>query len=729
MTVFSSGRSSPPSGWGRLERTWIRSVAALLLATALLKIHAGLTGGVPSVTHERVFGFPLAPWSIASGVAELTAVALLTVASTPGPALQLVRLLFAAILGYRLLLLSTGGGYCGCAGRLLAATPWQGREGLILGTVATAVFLINEAILAQRRWRQTPSPAATGDNPSRHPHLPRPMTPPFSPLSPEPPSSPRPAASRPRSKGWNPQAWRAWHLIVILWPILLTVALPLDRLRLIGGDEGLELTKAAHLRRTGGFDPSLWNDQPLTHTRLYAVLLGLADGAAGPRLWSVATSALLLASLAHLTETLLGRRPAAWAALLFALTPLGLELSISAMQEVPATAFGMLAVSLAAARPNPPGLARATAAAAACALGIAIKLTAALYGLAAAILLAWPGPRPHAGPLGAQGRRSVLAFLALTVVFSRILLAVGDGRPLSSLLDSHLLAFSEAHRFTATGPAASFWRYPLHEFPQMPLLFAVGLILWLHQAWTHPRQPPPAPSGGASSSAAREARFGSGTRPDPRWTVLPLLAVLFNATIRPWWPYYTLALWVALAPLAGLAVVWSLDTLRRAIAGGWGMWVRSPVSLWPALAVIVLAAAAFRDGGAMLLLYRNAQRAGDSPVLEAIRRHLPADGQALFYASDASYAFWSGLPVPEELLVVSQKRVHTGDLQPEDIPRILERQDCDFILTPLGLDGRTAPAWQSLLSRSYVVVAVAEGRELHVHRRLRPTPLKRHLRW
>lgn len=142
----AGGASRGPGPWSWVGRCWVAGVAALLASTALLKLWAGLTARDSLPGHERVFGMLLVSWSWVAGATELVVVVLLLSAPTARWAFQLIRAFFGAVLGYRVLLAWNGGGPCGCVGRLLENSPWQGKEGMLLGGVALAVFLLNEAV-------------------------------------------------------------------------------------------------------------------------------------------------------------------------------------------------------------------------------------------------------------------------------------------------------------------------------------------------------------------------------------------------------------------------------------------------------------------------------------------------------------------------------------------------------------------------------------------------------
>lgn len=147
----ASNEVSGGAEWTRAERRWIGVVAFLFSSTGSLKLYAGLTGQGTREATEKVFQIPMEDWSLIAGTLELIWVALLVASPGPRIALRIVRFLFAAILAYRAVFHAFDGGYCGCLGGLLSNSPWQSQEGLLLGSVALAGLLVNEALLARRR--------------------------------------------------------------------------------------------------------------------------------------------------------------------------------------------------------------------------------------------------------------------------------------------------------------------------------------------------------------------------------------------------------------------------------------------------------------------------------------------------------------------------------------------------------------------------------------------------
>ena len=151
--------------WTNLERTWLWMSVGLFLTTGLAKLHAGLVHPESLPGAERVFGVPLIGWSLGLGTLETSLAVVLLGIPRFDLACRCLRLVFTGILGYRVLLEWEGGGPCACLGQLLARTPLQEREGLLLWSVAIAAALANECALYlhHRRLRRAitvPTPPA-----------------------------------------------------------------------------------------------------------------------------------------------------------------------------------------------------------------------------------------------------------------------------------------------------------------------------------------------------------------------------------------------------------------------------------------------------------------------------------------------------------------------------------------------------------------------------------------
>lgn len=492
-------------------------------------------------------------------------------------------------------------------------------------------------------------------------------------------------------------------LFGFLWAGLLSAILPIAGIVRVGGDEGIELGKAMHWLRLGNWEMDWWNDQPLTHTKWYAALIRLEAGPFLPRLWSLLHLGVLLVGVGWVTESLFLSSTAVRGAVgMVALSPVCLDLSISAMQEIPTTAWGMVTLACALRCAAGAGWIWWVGLIVAGALSAAIKLTGFIYGLTAVGWIAACGLR-----LGRTSRspiwRCAIGSGVAMVLGAWAVLACVDGRSWAFLLGPHLVSWRATADSESTKYPGAVAGLMTHAWP------VVGL---------------------AVLGFGRAAIFGTArARSDLRkWVALILPGMTFQVLIRPWWGYYAVAAVALLAPAAGAAIAY-VGCLMRS-------WESQVSSVGP---TVVRAAFAACVGVAVLSaglgwlercrLWRDAPRASDSAILRSIRR-FQSDGPAgCLYSTDAMDAVWSEVPVPADLLVITEKRFLSGSLSRDAVPRILRESGCDFIVLSEGLSASRSAPWNELLSHDYVRVLVSEGKELFVHRELNPVPDARRLRW
>jgi hypothetical protein len=373
------------------------------------------------------------------------------------------------------------------------------------------------------------------------------------------------------------------------------------------------------------------------------------------------------------------------------------------MQEMPMTAWGIAAFALALEYRRHPRAAWLIASAAAASFATSIKLTGGLFAGSAALLLFFGGIERRT--ISRRPRLLIPSlYLAGVGALSWIALAWIDGRTPADWLGSHWIALRSA---------PSGWAERLSELANgltthaWPVILLAGLAALSGSDW------------GSEPSRARVA-----------FVALVLPVATFHLIIRPWWGFYAVSAVAVLVPAAGIAVAHAWSALGK---GGLIERVRWK---WPSQAttirfsvVLVALGAAGMGWIERWNLWRAAPRTGESPVVRAIRE-FESDGPAgCLYAADAMDAFWTGVPVPPELLVVTEKRFLSGSLPQDGVPRALARAGCDFIVLPDGSAATRGPAWDSLLARDYVRVAVGGGKELFVHRELDPSPHESRLRW
>jgi hypothetical protein len=499
-----------------------------------------------------------------------------------------------------------------------------------------------------------------------------------------------------------------WLWAILLWGLLLAGWLPLRTAELIAGDEGIELTKAWHWFREGHWNPGDWNDQPLTHTRMFALLFHLDPTPLGPRLWSVGLSMLLLGAVASLTHTLFQDRAAALtAAALVALGPQTLHLSVSAVQEVPALALGAGAVALAwhpMTRRHPALLGLSLLLVI---LGMAIKLTAGMYAVAAAVGLVFPTSCPH--PQASVRRRLLLGsgYLAAAGVGVLLFLGAVDGRSTTEWLGSHWAA-QQAAMVSDNPSHGSPWRTLIQYYPTLALGSLAGILVTI---LTWRRSSPP---------------WG------PPLAIWVAVGVGFNAAIRPWWMYYSLSLWIALAPLASLGFCQSLRSLsflsptyRPSSTEPLGF-ATATFAAWIAMACLGwwTVSAFFQDFQQL----RKCRPGPDNPVVRWLQNSRPTDREATVFSRESIWSFWSGLRTPGPLLVVTHKRFLSGDLDDQRLVTLVQEAAPDFLVSAPGWDPGNIPEWEPVL-RHYQPARVTEGRVIYAHHRIGTLASEERMRW
>lgn len=530
-----------------------------------------------------------------------------------------------------------------------------------------------------------------------------------------------------------------WILgILLFWLLALGLGLPWGQVLQWGGDEGIELNKAAFWNAQRVWPLDAWNDQPLTHTRWYAWLMAGTVSPTGPRLWSLLCGAMLLAAVGRIAFVLcLGSTaipcPAdaarrSWAARVagasvacVALCPTFSELSLSAMQEIPATAWGMVAIAGVVVPSGGGGRSiprwQMWFAAVSAALAISIKLTAGLYAVVAWALLLGMKSTGRSAVSGAPGVAtekcstasnwnpvvSAVLWGVLVVTLAVGFLRVLDGRGLTALLGSHLRAFSGSVLVEATGSPER-WHQMLREYPEFVIWTVVGALA----AWSEFR--------------GRLAAVW-------RWMLLPLLALGWNGLIQPWWPYYTLSLWLGLAPFAGLGWVWTFEQFRAGLRGVSSTRWSLPVTVALGGLVLAAGASAVWSWGREFATWRQHPRAADSPIVRTLQRYAAASAHGTTYSADPIYPFWCGLPTPAPLLVVTRKRFLSGDVDQAAILRQVRESHCDFLIFVQDSGPSVREVWGDFVKEHYVLTMVSEGRELYVHRRLHPEPFATTLHW
>jgi 4-amino-4-deoxy-L-arabinose transferase-like glycosyltransferase len=394
---------------------------------------------------------------------------------------------------------------------------------------------------------------------------------------------------------------------------------------------------------------------------------------------------LLLAGCYALVKKRCGVWPAFVAVLALLAAPQVLELSVSAMLEVPAMAVGLWALwpvyqwadSAKGRRPSwliASGLFLAVA--------LQIKLTAAIFApaLCAEIVLATTG----LGVQAAKERARDLLLWCGSAAAGFALLGLVFGSGYHTAWASHFSA--RAHgAVSATG----------YSFDPALLLdhldgLAGACAACVLGAWT---------------AGLRRIRF-------PGALFLTVAAIHF--VHRPWWPYYYLHFAIPMAWLTGYAVfeMSRLPFQTNAKRVWWGTigLIAALVSAATFLALVLLA------GGDRLVSevrrIRGQPRIENSRLIAAMREH--AARARWVYVCSTIYAFHARLPVPPELAVVVKKRFWSGQISDAEILEIIRRYAPEQIV----VNGEDFLSDDSLRKEGYTLRCESEAGTLYVSRSL-----------
>ncbi|MGA2866764.1 MAG: hypothetical protein ABSF95_20005 [Verrucomicrobiota bacterium] len=481
--------------------------------------------------------------------------------------------------------------------------------------------------------------------------------------------------------------------------IMLQCFLPLGTAIRIGVDEDFELSKATLCRHGYKLYTQIWSDQPPLYVSLLAgIQQHVSPGILGPRLLTSALTLLLLSSFFVLVLRASGLLAASLATGLLIASPGFLELSSSAMQELPALAPAVAALCVLL---GPHGQSRVAEllGGALFAVALQMKLTGLVY-LPLAVLILWLRSGEAAGVVrsgaarlrqprsGSQARGALsrwqpaatgLAVFAAALALGFVALNWLTGNPLLIQLQQAWGAhFAGAKSFEYGSPAehAFDWSVLLKNWDAtLPALVGVAFLL----------------------RSIRQVRVA--TLP-VAWLALTL--VVFG-THKPWWAYYYVHNALPLCWCAGVGIGLALRRLSARRSSG----------LAVLLGLYALCALAWM--GARLYLQesgiRQAPKLYSCLVLKEIERFKPFT--TFIYSDQPIYSFHSGIPVPPRLAILSLKRFWTGDLTTARLVAELESVKPGLML--LANDSREVP-FQALLNREYQLVYQEEAIRLYAHR-------------
>jgi 4-amino-4-deoxy-L-arabinose transferase-like glycosyltransferase len=447
----------------------------------------------------------------------------------------------------------------------------------------------------------------------------------------------------------------AWAAVPLAFAVLVILFFPFRYRIEFDTDEGINAIKAMMVLRGYSLYNEIWSDQPPFFTFLLASwfrIFGLRL-TAGRVLVLLFSMGLIAAGTAYLRKTW-GWLAAACGVLTLFLLPYFLRLSVSMMIGLPAIALAVASFYLLAEWHARPSLARLLGCALLLGLSILTKgFTAFLVpiwfiGILLTVLrtpaVAEQWKRRWVGPIAWL---AVLGFIAVGGI-----LVVGP-QNLSQLIDVHVQA-AQNESLLVSPNHASLEEYLAESLP----LFALAIV----GTWR------------AIRLRKWSALYLAG------WVVAGYALLAVN---HPTWYHHQLLLTVPAALLASPAVSTSIDDVRR-----WAARRRFTTAIAVSLACLALFVVflAGRVPGTLDGLdTRLPNFTGPQPGEESERDVLAAmsdyAGQTRWLFTDRPiFAFFTGLPVPPQLSVISQKRILTGDLTPEEIAAALEEYAPEMIL-------------------------------------------------
>jgi hypothetical protein len=551
-------------------------------------------------------------------------------------------------------------------------------------------------------------------------------------------------------------AWRPFLVLSLLLTAFvgLLYLLPLGTAIKMGADEDGELSKATLCNHGFKLYTEVWNDQPPLHTFIIANLLKhVSHSVLVPRLLTVGFAMVLLASTFLLIRAVSGLLPASLATAMLIGSPGFLELSSSAMREIPALA--PIIVGLWLLWTGPRMRWRLTEILVGVLFGFALqmKFIGVVY-LPICGLILWlrsrrlslsqsraPTSTLSAGRAGGTRASSVFAgkgrrdagapgtragqfwqaslVFAMSVIISFVALNCLTGSPLTLQLQQSWASHFAATKSFEYGSPKDYpydWTVLLKNWDTTaPAL--LGLTLLLRRLRCTP-----------------EAALPIG------WLVLTM--VVFGAH-RPWWPYYYIHNALPLCWCAGIGIAFAWDQIRinqslskssrpARISGrrsstrpqyqgladqGLAELVppgRGKEIWWRAAGIAIFGLCASGWMGTRIYLEEQATRGAPKLytclVLKEIERFKPFT--TFMFSDQPIFSFHADLPMPPNLAVMPLKQLWTGELNRARLVAELETLKPGLIF--LGKDSTAVP-YEELLTREYRLVYQDGANRLYAH--------------
>ncbi|MBE0541117.1 MAG: glycosyltransferase family 39 protein [Verrucomicrobia bacterium] len=428
---------------------------------------------------------------------------------------------------------------------------------------------------------------------------------------------------------------------------LTLCSLPLADAVYFTGDEGMELMKGLLWSRGYALYDDVWSDQP----PLLTVLLGWLFDLVGPSLLAARLMAMCFALLLFGgVFALVGQQQGVWsggaAAILLLGSPVVMNLSVSAMQEIPAFAVGMGSAYILFRWRRRQTLSLLTLSAVIMGIALAIKFTVFLLWPAVLLELALitgtsDRSQTTSGPVTRLSAVGVWVGSSLLVAFALCWLL--GCHNLGSLYKSHFVATSQSD--LSRPEDYGFLWYILWHHAETVIAASIGVGLVINQ------------------KRVRQIAFP---------LMILITVVLVHLLHRPIWDFYYLHLAIPLAWLAGSAIgsfvrVMMAQRVVQVNPQLLSMFVCAGLTV-VAFGLVFVPVAVRLDSTFKIL---NAMpRVKESTVLTIMKANF-AEDQWIFTFPPA-YAFHVGALVPPELAVLSFKRYWSGEMTNDRLIYILE---------------------------------------------------------
>ena len=447
-------------------------------------------------------------------------------------------------------------------------------------------------------------------------------------------------------------------LAALVYVVALTCLAPIRTGFQFGGDEGHELMKALLVSRGHPLYKEVWNDQP----PLYTLIVGGFFWLIGPsaftaRIITVGFSALLLLALYGLVAQAVGYLAALIAVLLLFASAHFMELSVSAMLEVPALAVGLCALWAATQYSRQSRLRLLVTSGALFACALQVKLSAALF-LPAILMELFERKSVDCTNATVTKLRSLgfwgsgmVFFASVGIVFSIIAFLFYDSVTISIFLKSH---FSKSTK-EAAELIMSRWN-PCSILSDLgPALSCIGLFLFL--PWTKERtyRPP---------------------------IVLLTTVICFHCFHQPYWYYYGLHFAIPVSWLAPVGLVeWGrlLKTQKIGITPLAKFTFAGSALCWCICFSIVFIQLPDKIASEANRLLSVQPASQNRYVKSLTANEIPCKW---IFTDRSLAAFWANSPIPPELSVIPLKRIWSESISKDEVLRCLTAYRPEIVMIP-----------------------------------------------